>query len=33
MIVLTVDSPIPADRIEEIVSRIGAVSGRAVDLT
>ena len=32
MIVLTVDSPIPADRIDEIVTRIGAQGGRAVDL-
>ncbi len=32
IIVLTVDSPIPAEAIDAIVANIGAESGRAVDL-
>ena len=32
IIVLTVDSPIPAEAVAKIVERIGATSGRAVDL-
>jgi D-3-phosphoglycerate dehydrogenase len=32
LIVLTVDSAIPPDRLEAIVAEIGAHSGKAVDL-
>ena len=32
LIVLTIDSPIPAGALDEIVSKIGAHSGKSVDL-
>jgi len=33
LMVLTVDSAIPADALDDIVQRIGATSARAVDLS